>query len=187
MTQAHIDFHSNPMKVKLAVETLSASTANAIEYLMKQGHSEFHGVDAMIKYIRTCDSIFNTFNSTTTSCTKDPLKQMMSVENACAIFEVFEMTRNYFKGLQCRTEKLGKLVPICHAGLKTAFQGCIVNIETLTSLYKELVEANLFSHIPVHSLSQDHLEVSLIKKSDFRQSLYSIFLISRTSLVRYDH
>lgn len=45
MTQAHIDFNLNPMKVVLAVQTLSASTANAIEYLMQEGFPEFRGAE----------------------------------------------------------------------------------------------------------------------------------------------
>lgn len=49
MTQAHIQWQSDPMKVKLAVETYSASTANAMEYLMNQGFSPFQGAAATIR------------------------------------------------------------------------------------------------------------------------------------------
>lgn len=49
MTQAHIKWKSDPMKVKLAVETLSASTANAMEYLMDQGFSHFQNAGATIR------------------------------------------------------------------------------------------------------------------------------------------
>lgn len=49
MTQAHINWKSDPMKVKLAVETLSGSTANAMEYLMNQGFSHFQNADATIR------------------------------------------------------------------------------------------------------------------------------------------
>lgn len=49
MTEAHMNWHSNPMKVKLAVETLSASTANAMEYLMDQGLPEFKNAAATIR------------------------------------------------------------------------------------------------------------------------------------------
>lgn len=43
MTRKHIEYQSNSMNVKLAVQTLSRSTAAALEYLMNQRHSEFAG------------------------------------------------------------------------------------------------------------------------------------------------
>lgn len=49
MTRAHINYESNDMKVKLAVETLSASTANSMEYLMNGGHSDFKEAVGTIK------------------------------------------------------------------------------------------------------------------------------------------
>lgn len=160
MTKAHIEWASDPMKVILAVETLSASTADSMQYLLDQGHPGFAGAEGTIRYIRICDDIFDIFNSTTQRTSENPLKKMMSVENFANIMEVFDKTANYMKGLQSRTEKRGRLVPLCRAPIKTGFQGCVINIKSLTAIYQELVGENHISHIPVHSLSQDHLEVS---------------------------
>lgn len=64
MTQAHIDFHKNAMKVILAIQTLSHRTADAIEYLMKQGYAQFKGAEPTITFIRMCANIFYVLNST---------------------------------------------------------------------------------------------------------------------------
>lgn len=157
MTQAHVDFHSNIMNVKLAVQTLSASTANAIEFLMKQGHSEFKGAEPLIKFMRVCNDFFDIFNSTKSTTSSNPLKQKMSEENAQQIFTVFQETTEYFKSLLYRN-KSGKLVPLCSSILKTGFQGAVVNMKSLTSIYEKLVVSKQIDRIPTHYLSQDHLE-----------------------------
>lgn len=130
LTQAHLDFQSNAMKVILAVQTLSNKTANAIEYFMNEGHAEFAGAEATIKFIRLFNDLFDVFNSTSNS--KDnPFKKMMSRDNASQIFELFERASNYIKGLKIRNDR-GNFVNICSSSLKTGFQGCIVNIKTFT-------------------------------------------------------
>lgn len=159
LTQAHIDYHSKPMKVILAVETLSASTANAMEYLMQQGHPEFKDAEATIEFIRTFDDLFNIFNSTTDS-KENPLKNLMSRGNASLIFDRFEKATEYIKNLYIRNDS-NKLIPICKSSFRTGFQGYIVSMRSLTDMYNELVvEKNALKFIATHtSLSQDHLEV----------------------------
>lgn len=159
MTQAHIDYQSDPMKVILAVQTLSASTANALEYLMNQGYPQFAGAEGTIKYIRQCNDLFDVLNSTTSSNSKqNPLKRMMSDENIAQILEVFERITNYIKSLQCKNES-GKKVKACSSSLKTAFQGCVVNMKSIISIYERLRAGDHVNHFATHTLSQDHLEV----------------------------
>lgn len=166
MTQAHIDFHSNIMNVKLAVQTLSASTANAIEFLMKQGHSEFKGAEPLIKFIRACNDFFDIFNSTKSTTSSNPLKNKLSEENTQQIFAVFQETTEYFKSLLYRNRS-GKLVPLCSSILKTGFQGAVVNMESLTSIYKKFIVSKQIDRIPTHYLSQDHLEAFFGKIRSF--------------------
>lgn len=167
MTQAHIDFHSNAMNVKLAVQTLSASTANAIEFLMQQGHSEFKGAEATIKFIRMFNDIFDVFNSTKSSSSlKILLKRKMSEENAQQIFTLFQEATQYIKGLKYRN-KSGKLTLLCTSVLKTGFQGSVVNMKSLMEIYEKLVASKQITQIPTHYLSQDHLEVFFGKMRGF--------------------
>lgn len=159
LTQAHIDFHSNPMNVRLAVETLSDSTADAIEFLMNRGHSEFAGAEPLIRYIRICNKWFDIFNSAKSQKHKqNPFKNMMSEENVSQIFEFFDEAVMYVEGLQCRNDS-GKKVALCESTLKTGFQGIIVNIRSITAMYQTLVGGKYISHLPTRKISQDHLEI----------------------------
>lgn len=59
MNLSHIAWHQKKMKVEIAVQTLSASTAASMELLMKKGLPEFVGAEANIKFIRIFDSLFD--------------------------------------------------------------------------------------------------------------------------------
>lgn len=52
MTQQHIDFHSNKMKVKLAAQTLSYSVARSMEVLLQNRNSNFLNADGTITFIK---------------------------------------------------------------------------------------------------------------------------------------
>lgn len=165
MTRAHIDFSSNVMNVKLAVQTLSASTANTMEYLMNQGFSEFNGAEGTIRFIRIINNLFDVFNSTRCSSPKtNQFKNRMSSENIGPIFELFDTATDYITGLKCQNNQ-GKLIPICKSPLKTGFQGWVVNMRSIRSLYEKYVMANQIRQFPTHSLSQDHIEVIIDNKS----------------------
>lgn len=89
------------MKVKLACETLSASTAASMEFLMDQGHAEFSGAAGTIQFIRKINDLFDVFNSTKNDVGKDnPLKNQMSLRNAQTIFQLFIEGSEYLKGLE---------------------------------------------------------------------------------------
>lgn len=89
LTQAHIDFHLKPMNVKLAVQTLGHPTADAMEYLMQQGYSQFKGAKPTIQYIRMISDIFSVFNSTKSSqqkvCSFLKVKLSNVIQNYCSI------------------------------------------------------------------------------------------------------
>lgn len=62
ISQSHIMWHQNKMKVKLAAQILSNSTADALLFL-KDIHMEgFHNVDATIYFCRTIDRILDYLN-----------------------------------------------------------------------------------------------------------------------------
>lgn len=55
ITSRHINFKNQIMKVKLAVQLLSSSSASALNACEKLGVDGFHGSSATAKFIRTCD------------------------------------------------------------------------------------------------------------------------------------
>lgn len=163
LTQAHIDYSANPMKVRLACETFSASTAASIEFLMNQGHAEFAGAEGTIQFIRKINDLFDVFNSTKNDVEKDnPLKNQMSPRNAQQIFQLFIEGSEYLKGLQMVEDS--KRIKICKSSVKIGFQGFVINIQSLTEIYNKLVvDEKAVDSIATHSMSQDHLEVSIDK------------------------
>ncbi|KAG5862941.1 hypothetical protein JTB14_008034 [Gonioctena quinquepunctata] len=62
--RSHIDWRSQKMKVNLAAQTLSASVANALEFLSKDlQHPDFKDAAPTIEFIRIIDRLFDLLNS----------------------------------------------------------------------------------------------------------------------------
>lgn len=100
MTEEHINFESKPMKVILALQTLSHRTADALEYLMRKKYSQFVDAGPTIEYIRMCADIFSVMNSTKKSKhNENPLRNMMSESNEAEIYECFDRVEEYMKGI----------------------------------------------------------------------------------------
>jgi hypothetical protein len=59
----HIHYKRNAMKVNIACETLSNSTASAIEYLESSGVPEMQGSGPTVRFIRTINFLFDVLNS----------------------------------------------------------------------------------------------------------------------------
>ncbi|EZA47211.1 THAP domain-containing protein [Ooceraea biroi] len=61
---AHIQYWKMKIKVALAAQTLSSSVADAIEFCARDlGLSEFQGSEAMVRFIRCIDRLFDFLNS----------------------------------------------------------------------------------------------------------------------------
>lgn len=57
LTTAHVDeWHRRKMKVKLAVQVLSESVADALQFLLDQGHPSFSGAQATVAFCRLMNS-----------------------------------------------------------------------------------------------------------------------------------
>lgn len=99
------------MRVRLVVQTFSASTANAIEFLMNQGYPQFKDAGPTIKFIRTFNRLFDIFNTTINSkdSSENLFKRRLSAENAADIFSFFDEAIAYIKGLKIRA-KTGAIV-----------------------------------------------------------------------------
>lgn len=59
---SHIKWKANIMKVKLAVQTLSSSVADALQFLQKTS-TDFKNCNATIKFIRVIDELFDFLNA----------------------------------------------------------------------------------------------------------------------------
>lgn len=119
MNQSHIEWQRKKMKVNLAVQTLSESTATAMTLLWKNGVQEFAGSEHTIKFIRTFNTLFDIFN-TKHDQNENPFKRALNNGNAAEIFDFFHRTILYIRGLKVLNNKNGKLVRVCNSTINTS-------------------------------------------------------------------
>lgn len=139
LTQRHLQWKKNIMKVETAVQTLSASTAESMEFLMNKGYKQFADAEPTIHFIRLFNDLFDIFNTKANKRSTNPLKVALNADNKNQIFELFEFATKYKKTLRLIVNSnQSKLV--CKSRSKTGFIGCIINMESLKLLYSEVVE-----------------------------------------------
>lgn len=158
MTRAHIDWRRNKMKVDLAVQTLSASTANSMELLMNKGLPQFAGAGPTIEFTRVWNTVFDIHNSKNDK-KENPFKKMLRIENAQVFFQFIDNAVEYIKRLRVINDE-GKLVRVCNSKINTGFNGCIIDMMSLKLLFEEFVQKRkLIVSIPTYAFQQDQLEI----------------------------
>lgn len=140
------------MNVRLAVETLSNSVANSMQFLMDRNYEEFSNAAATIKFVRVMNDIFDVMNSKRLLDTNS-LKSALNPLNQKAIFDFFENARKYLQSL-----KLPDKNEVISSNKRTAFRGFIINMINIKSMYEECVETGLMNCLPTFKFSQDHVE-----------------------------
>lgn len=160
MTKRHICWKDKPMNVRLAAETISSSVADAMEYLMRNGHAEFKNAGPTIRYIRTFDKLFDVMNTMSIKSNEPSIfKSAINPANKDLIFDFLADARAYIQNLKVRNDAQ-VLTPIAESRIKTGFRGFLFNITSIMSIYTEYVEEkHWIDHLPTYRLSQDHLEM----------------------------
>lgn len=170
LTKAHIQWNKKRMNVKLAVQTLSNSVADAIEFLQKKCVKEFQGSEATVRFIRRFNNIFDILNSRNGS---DAIgfKRPISADNKEEYFNYFDESISYIKKL--------KLSPnggsIITTKSKTAFIHFILCMQNCRLFYETYVDAGILNQVATFHFSQDHLELL------FSCKYYLFIRIQRTS------
>lgn len=142
------------MNVRLAVETLSNSVANSMQYLRNQGYEDFADSSATIEFIRFVNDVFDVMNTCGTSkLSGNEFKNPMNPANEDQIFSYFDRAFDYFKTL-----KLPKGKVVVTSRTRTAFKGLMANMVNFRCMYEECVKTNLMASLPTQCFSQDHLE-----------------------------
>lgn len=163
MSQKHIEWQKRKMKVDIAAQTLSASTANSIEILMENGLPEFQDAGYTIKFTRMFNSLFDVMN-TKSGQNENPLKRAMSSENSAQIFELFDEAIPYIKGLKVLQDD--KIVRVCQSKINTGFNGFIINMTSLKHVFQEyVVERKLVKMLRTYCFQQDPAEIFFGNKS----------------------
>lgn len=157
MTKKHIDFSKNPMKVDLAVQTLSLSTASSMENLMHAGFSEFKDASETIDFTRMFNNLFDVFN--TKSDKNDTIyRSALNLSNCQEIFCFFEKAVQYIKSLMVIEDS--KKIAVVNSQAKVGFRGFIINMQSLQLIYNEyVVQRKILDSIQTYWLGQDMLEI----------------------------
>lgn len=158
LTKAHLQWKRRGMKVSIAVQTLSASTANAIEFLMNAGHDEFEDAVPTIQFIRVFNKLFDIFNTKSTG-NQNNFKNSLGFNNVDEVWEYFDEAKNYISGLKVENDN-GKLVKIVNSRVRTGFIGFIINMRSLQNIFEQyVVQKKQIERIPTYYFCQDPLEI----------------------------
>lgn len=165
LSKKHIQWDRNQMNVRLSVQTLSESVAKSLEILMNQGHPDFAGAAATIKFVRTMNTLFDIFNTKHTN-NQDIFKRALNRENRRVVEDFFASCKKYFESLKILEErnvggnKRMELILLMKSRRKTAFNGFIINMMSVISMYEQLVEKEtVLDSLPTYYLLQDVIEM----------------------------
>ena len=143
------------MKVSLAVQALSRSVADAIEYCDKHLKKEaFKGSEATVKFIRIIDQLFDVMNS------RNPIAKEFKAPIKSSNQHVWEpFLDEAFHYLRHLKESTG--VPMYKSRRKTGFVGFMAAIMSIKGIFGEYVAKNdsPLKYLLTYKLSQDHLEL----------------------------
>lgn len=137
LNRTHSNWHKLKMKVDIAAQTLSESTAySSIELFIQKGVPEFAGSEPTIEFIRVCYRLFSTFNSKSDH-SKNQFKRELNRENAEQTFKFFDYAIKHLKDLKVKKADTDGFIRVCSSKINTGF---IINIVSLKRLYQDLVE-----------------------------------------------
>lgn len=153
LSGVHINYKNKVMNVAVAAQTISSSTADAIEFLMKCGHPKFSGASSTIEYLRMIDRLFDLCNS------RNPLakgfKTPLNLYNKDWWNKVFDESVAYLENLNICG------IPVIKTPRKMFAIGFIATIKSLKALATELLsrEVNPLNYVLTYKFSQDHIEL----------------------------
>lgn len=122
MTKTHIDYRHHEMRVSLAAQTFSNSTANSLKFLMERQYPGFEDAGGTIEFTKRINNLVDVMNSDQ-QC-ENIFKSPITSETSTEIISFLEDTAEYLKGL---TFDKGKN-PIVESRSKVGFKGMIINV-----------------------------------------------------------
>lgn len=163
ISKRHIQWMQNKMNVRLAVQTLSDSVANSIEFLMRLGIKEFENASETIQFIRHFNTLFDTMNSRSKQMFHNQIyKRPLHNENKRIIFDFWEKSIQYISSLRVLprdSKNIGSLKKLIDSEWQCGFRGFIISMKSLKAMYVSLVEERAVLDIfPTFCISQDPLE-----------------------------
>lgn len=111
------------MHVRTAVETLSSSTANCMEFLMSNGVPEFADASATIEFTRIFDTLWDIMNAhRVQNNSKNVYKSALNPNNKNEVFIFLHDAKSYLQSLKLKHPKTGRILPVVKSIYKTGFR-----------------------------------------------------------------
>ncbi|VEN54857.1 unnamed protein product [Callosobruchus maculatus] len=149
----HIEWFREKMKVSLASQTLSKSTADAFRYLRDDIHLEqFKDVEATAVFTETFNNLFDIFNVHTIH-SKYIYKRALNPGTKEFIFNFLNECKNYIQEIKLNG------IPVRSTRRKTGFLGFLIAINTIQNIYEEYIVSKVLDFVLTYKFSQDHLEI----------------------------
>lgn len=141
------------MQVSLAAQTLSASTAKALDFVRDLNYAGFEDVDPTIFFVETINRLFDVLNSRRPNA--PGFKSPISLQNLHAIEEILSISREVL----CCLKVGGK--DLLSTNKNTGFLGFVYCIDSFLALSKELLNqtGTPLKYVMAYCFSQDHLEL----------------------------
>lgn len=159
LNKRHINFKDRIMHVRTAVETLSNSVADSMQFLLNQNNEEFAHAGPTIQFIRTFNDVFDVMNTQRVMHEHpNQLKTALNPFNKDEVLTLLKMARVYIMSLKINDGR--KLVPAVESPIKAGFRGFVVNIDSISAMYTKYIEHDKdMIMLPTYRFSQDHLEM----------------------------
>lgn len=155
LTKEHICV-DNKMKVRLAAELLSKSTASSLKFLRENGQPGFENCEGTEEFCERMNDFFDIFNTgykdTLQNNNNNIFKTPLNIDSGNEIFKCLDETAEYVKKLKFQNTN------VLDSTKKTGFLGILINIHNLKAIYSELIVTSKLESIPTFHLSQDPLE-----------------------------
>lgn len=152
LRNAHVFYHKKKMNVKLAAQLFSDSVADALQFCLDSGYSEFEGCEATIKFLRLFNRVFDILNSRSLHATG--YKHPITEKNYSVMVGELDKAKQYICGL--RLPESNNL--LIDSSRKVGAIGFIMSIESVKKLFTSLKSKGM-SFLLTYKLSQDHLEM----------------------------
>lgn len=174
LSRDHINFNSAPMKVSLAVQTMSNSVADALEQMCEDQYEDFIDCESTVEFIRLCNNVFDVMNYGDGKPSDEHFKQPIceaNIERFRTLFQEFEYFISSLKVDEYKSKKhknSGKKPtrkPVLKSRSSVGFFGLLNNIRSILNIYTDYIRSGLLDTFYTFQFSQDHLETyfSLIR------------------------
>lgn len=164
LTRHHINWHTQPMNVRLACETISNSVADALEQLDEDGYEEFHECGPTVKFVRLFNNVYDAMNQRENKKTNECFKQPLCEANIDKFKDLFKEFYDFVSKMEITTSYTRNNIthtrqkPVINGSLCMGFFGFVHNITSNIGIFEDYVRNGSLDAFYTFQYSQDHLE-----------------------------